>query len=283
MNKEKIKEGWLKHTGIHDVMFKNLLLGEYGYEILCEIFNQICPGYELKPSEIISLSTELTDYVELKSVRLDILFSFRNIKVNIESQRTKPKYDFPYRIDLYTTKLQNMQNNRGENYEEKRPVIVISICGFDALNNGKWMTIIKPKDVEDLNGYCYDWRCNIYIQLPYIEKCDKIWVKEFFEMMSSHYPDEYKGRDKMLDKTINEIKRLNVNKENLDEIARYEDAYESYHADMKISYKEGKAEGIVEGAKTATLSTAKKMKELGSDFTFIQNVTGLTIEEIEKL
>lgn len=276
IKKEDVKrEGWIKHTGIHDVMFKHLLSGEYGYELLCKIFNQICPEYDLKPEEIISLNTELNDYIELKSVRLDILFSFRNVKVNIESQRTKPEYDFPYRVDLYTSKLQNTSESRGENYGEKRPVIVISICGFDALDNGKWMTIIKPLDVEDLNGFCYTWKTNIFIQLPFIDKCGKMWIKEFFKMMSSHYPDEYKGRDETMDNTIKEIKRLNTNKETLDEIARYEDAYESYHADMKISYKKGIAE--------EKISTAKKMKELHLDIETIISVTGLTKEEIEKL
>ena len=287
MSEEIIKEGWLKHTGIHDVMFKKLISGEYGHDLICEIFNQVCPGYGVKPDEIISLNTELADYVELKSVRLDVLFSFRNVKVNIESQRTKPNYDFSYRIDLYTSKLQNSQENRGENYEEKRPVIVISICGFDALDNGKWITIIKPLDIEDLNGYCYKWKTNIYLQLPYIENCSKMWVKEFFKMMSSHYPEDYKGRDEMMDNTIKEIKRLNSDKVTLDEIARYEDAYHSYHADMNINFKKGKAEGIVEGIEQgkveATKETAKKMKELGLSDDIIYKSTGLSLEEINKL
>jgi hypothetical protein len=188
MNNENIKEGYLKHTSIHDVMFKNILAGDYGMEILCEMFNQICPGYGITTDEIISLNTELNDYVELKSVRLDILFSFRNVKVNIESQRKKPEYLYPYRVDLYTSKLQNSLENKGDNYLDARPVIVISICGFDALNNNKWMTIIKPVDIEDINGYCYDWKTNIYIQLPFIDTCGKIWVNNFFKMMSSHYP-----------------------------------------------------------------------------------------------
>ena len=86
IKKEIERSGWIKYTGVHDVMFKHIVLGEYGIEILCEIFNQICPEYDLKPEEIIYKHTELTDYVELKTVRLDIRFSFRNVEVNIESQ-----------------------------------------------------------------------------------------------------------------------------------------------------------------------------------------------------
>jgi predicted transposase/invertase (TIGR01784 family) len=83
----------------------------------------------------------------------------------------------------------------------------------------------------------------------------------------------------MMDKTINEIKRLNGNKENLDEIARYEDAYESYHADIKISYNKGKAEGIAE----EKLETAKRLIASNTSIDIIRIATGLSIEEINKL
>ena len=278
-NEEVKKDGWLKYTGLHDVMFKHIVSGEYGIEILCELFNQICPGYELKPKEVISKTTEITDYVELKTVRLDIRFSFGNVKVNIESQRYEPKYNFAYRIDIYTSKLQTTQERKGEKYNEIRPVIVIAICGFDALKNGKWMTIIKPHDIEDGNGYCYDWKTNIYIQLPYIEECAKMWLKEFFKIMSSHYPEDYKGRDEMMDNTIKEIKRLNSNKEVIDEIVRYEDAYESYHAELKANFKEGLEEGKIEGK----IEVAQNLKEINMPIDIIASVTGLTKEEIEKL
>ena len=33
-NEEVKKDGWLKYTGLHDVMFKHIVSGEYGMEIL---------------------------------------------------------------------------------------------------------------------------------------------------------------------------------------------------------------------------------------------------------
>ena len=47
---------------------------------------------------------------------------------------------------------------------------------------------------------------------------------------------------------------------------------------MKLK-EEGKIEGKIEGR----IKTAKRMKDLGFDFKVISEVTGLTIEEIEKL
>ena len=46
---------------------------------------------------------------------------------------------------------------------------------------------------------------------------------------------------------------------------------------------EGRAEGRAEGGKEAKMETAKKMLELGAEIEFIEKVTGITKEEIEKL
>ena len=97
--------------------------------------------------------------------------------------------------------------------------------------------------------------------------------------MSSHYPEDYKGRDEMMDNTIKEIKRLNSNKEVIDEIVRYEDAYESYHAELKANFKEGLEEGKIEGK----IEVAQNLKEINMPIDIIASVTGLSKEEIEKL
>ena len=47
--------------------------------------------------------------------------------------------------------------------------------------------------------------------------------------------------------------------------------------------KEGHEKGIAEGEQRKNLENAKKMKDKGSPLDFIADITGLTIEEIEKL
>ena len=46
---------------------------------------------------------------------------------------------------------------------------------------------------------------------------------------------------------------------------------------------EGRAEGMERGAEKERLANAAKMKELGVDVTIICQVTGLSVEDIEKL
>lgn len=59
--------------------------------------------------------------------------------------------------------------------------------------------------------------------------------------------------------------------------------YWDYYSTMTTSYNKGKAEGRAEGKDEAKREDAIKMKELGVSPTIISQVTGLTVEEVEKL
>lgn len=63
--------------------------------------------------------------------------------------------------------------------------------------------------------------------------------------------------------------------------------YWDYYSTMTTSYNkgkaEGRAEGRAEGKDEAKREDAIKMKELGVSPTIISQVTGLTVEEVEKL
>ena len=59
--------------------------------------------------------------------------------------------------------------------------------------------------------------------------------------------------------------------------------YWDYYSTMTTSYNKGKAEGRAEGKEEARRENAIKMKELGVSPAIISQVTGLTVEEVEKL
>ena len=66
--------------------------------------------------------------------------------------------------------------------------------------------------------------------------------------------------------------------------AAYEmDRQKSYAKGLTKGVAKGKAEGRAEGLKEATLKNAKAMKDLGSDSSFIAQVTGLSLQEIAEL
>ena len=64
------------------------------------------------------------------------------------------------------------------------------------------------------------------------------------------------------------------------EVGKLEQITTSYHEEGRV---EGKVEGRVEGAQTKALEVAKNLLAMGMDTEKIQQATGLSKEEVEKL
>jgi predicted transposase/invertase (TIGR01784 family) len=72
----------------------------------------------------------------------------------------------------------------------------------------------------------------------------------------------------------------------LDEIRAYENSlkdYRDYTNVINSASKKGKEEGIQQGREAKNLEIARNMLLKGSDILFIQEITGLSKEAIEKL
>ena len=90
-------------------------------------------------------------------------------------------------------------------------------------------------------------------------------------------------KDKVINKYMEEVERINEDPEFYEYISAEEDNRKIENS-LKSQYKrEGLEEGIEQGTRLAKLESAKKMKEKGIDNSVISEVTGLTIEEINKL
>ena len=90
-------------------------------------------------------------------------------------------------------------------------------------------------------------------------------------------------RNEKIAKANKDNKALSATKEMqdiywLEKMAEYD-----YNTNINVATKEGFENGKIEGEKSKQLEIAKKMKEKGTDLKFIQEVTGLTSEEINKL
>ena len=207
MSEIKLKRAF--YPGTYDVIFKGLLL--QNKDITCFMYNQLFPNEPITPEEITYVNENVIDGVEFKTITTDIRFNvFSNnniVYADIEMQKNYIK-NYTYRNDLYTSKIMCEGNKPGEEYNIKN-ILTISICEYDVLKNKKWLTIIQPNDIEDINGYRYHWRKNVYLQLPYINKCDKIKLTSIIEILKSDKPDDMRGDDPFMNKVIDEIKKLN--------------------------------------------------------------------------
>ena len=82
------------------------------------------------------------------------------------------------------------------------------------------------------------------------------------------------------------MKKYNYFTDNEDLLNEYDkrEAYLVYqHSLMRDFKEEGKLEGIKTGEKNKAFSMAKTMKSKNMDINLISEITGLSIEEIEKL
>lgn len=101
----------------------------------------------------------------------------------------------------------------------------------------------------------------------------KIFQKAFMKKFISD-DDELKGE---IDKMIS-ISELELLKELFPEETR------GLIADEKEKWiEEGKVEGKEEGMQIRSVEIAKNMKNFGNDYEYISTITGLSLEDIEKL
>ena len=93
----------------------------------------------------------------------------------------------------------------------------------------------------------------------------------------------FKDRDAIFGRLEELASRGNMSKE---ERAQYDyewKIYNDYLNTFNSAEKKGHAEGLAEGRSSEKNEIAKKMKAKGQASDFIADITGLTLEEIEKL
>ena len=129
----------------------------------------------------------------------------------------------------------------------------------------------------------------IYIELPRFMKSEaecnsflEYWIYNLVNM-NNLKEISFKDRKAIFDKLERLASQANLTEE---ELARLEEDwknYNDYFNTIDFAKKEGKEEGLAEGEKKKNLENAKKMKEMGLSLDIITQVTGLPLEEIEKL
>ena len=90
-------------------------------------------------------------------------------------------------------------------------------------------------------------------------------------------------KDKVVERYISEIERVNEDPDFREYISAEEDA-KKIKKSLRSQYRrEALAEGISIGEENKSIEVAKKLKEKGVDINIISDSTGLTEEEIEKI
>ena len=285
-------------------LFARYLFGRNGSEDLLEdLVNATLSDFnfeEVKDLEIID-PFNLSENIDLKESIIDVKAKTKDNKTVIIEFQLCGNKNFVDRIFYYISKNIVSELREGEDYQEVQKIISINLLDFnlDFGDEGKPHRCFKLIDTENHN-ISLD-----YIQMHLIEvqrfidilenstieelKKNKLltWMKFFTSNNLKDIEKELKEANPIMTKAIEEYKRFTSD----DKLMRAYAARDAFLVGQKMmlsrereeGIKEGIEKGIEKGKLAEQISIAKSMKKENIDIEVIKRVTGLTIEELEKL
>ncbi|WP_304332156.1 Rpn family recombination-promoting nuclease/putative transposase [Brachyspira innocens] len=257
--------------------------------ILLDFINSIMINANMKTFRSVEILTpfNLKKNKNLKETIVDVKCITQNGSVVIIEIQLQGNSRFPERILYYWAANYSKLLKHGERYDELTPVISINLLNFNLdktknihscymlyeMNNKKLLTDHLQIHIIELKKF----RKNV------LSKDLNYWLKIFtsknLEASMSEIVKEKPIMEEVQKKYNNFVKSRLM-------MMEYEKK-EAYLYGNQIMLDEerklGKEEGIKEGIKENQILTARNMKKENIDISVISKVTGLSIEEVEKL
>ena len=216
--------------------------------------------------------------VDGKTGILDVKLRTKTEKViDIEVQVAKVNY-MRERILYYLSKLTVDQIGSGEGYDKIQKVVCIVIAADHILvkENDKLHNRYRLYDPETGSTFTDKMEINT---LDLMKRADPKtvdpevheWVKFFNARTKDTLEMAQSSKIEAVKKAANIALKVNADDKTRIEAEQRENAVRSYQTDMEASRKEGKIE------------VAKSSLKIGLDYETISAITGLSVEEIEKL
>ena len=307
----------MKHEEVYKLsdLFARYLLGKNGNEdLLTDLVNSTLREFnfeEVKDLEIID-PYNLSENIDLKESIIDIKAKTKDNQTVIIEIQLCGNMDFLKRIFYYISKnvvnevtLTAGRRQEGENYNNVQKIISINLLDFNLKfgDEGKAHRCFKLIDTKDLNISLDLIQIHILEVKRFIEiiknstkeelKNNRLlsWMKFFTSDNLELIEEELKEENQIMSKVIEEYRKFTSD----DKMMRAYAAREAFLVGQKMMLRreredgfdegieEGIKRGIKEGEKNKAISMAKSMKTKNMDINLISEITGLTIDEIEKL
>ena len=181
----------------------------------------------------------------------------------------------PLRGRYYHAAMDINQLHAGADYTELRPSFIIFICTFDYYEMEEPIYFFEKYDVKKSLPYG-DGTFTIILNTTCPKEKVPTSLRKFFSYVISQ---EIPSNDSFIEQIHHLVEELNGRKE-IEQIMTLE---EELDVRFSIGKKEGLSEGRKEGEKNALCETARKMKAKGFEANDIAEITGLSLEEIEKI
>ena len=281
------------YTCRNDRAFKEVFLKEENKDLLKALLESILP---IKIEEIVYFNLEKNSdniYFKRKHFDLHIKTEKENIQIEVNSEvrdYVRPR-NFSYICSTYSHEVLT-----GEDYSEDTMFIQINFT-YGLGKGKKDLRIYQIQDTEEEkyvnNFFIYEFNMDYYMSLWYSNDEKGIKDNKYLIMMDLK-PNELEKlskKDQVIHKYMSEVKRVNENPFYYEYMNAEEDNRKIENSlrkqfrreGLEEGRKEGIKEGIKEGEKQKNLENARTMKIEGIDYEVISRISGLSIEEIEKL
>ncbi len=232
-------------------------------EDVCKTFLELVLSEKIgKINELSTQKTIITNS-ESKSVRLDILVTDMKKKIyNVEMQVVN-RHNLAKRMRYYQSAIDVASLDKGAFYEDLNDTYIIFICMFDYIGKGHAIYEFENICIKDEVIYLQDGVKKLIINVDKYENTDNIELRSLLEYMKTGVSNnEFTRR---LEKMIN------IEKNKITTRAEY-NFVPGYIMDARY-----------EERKLAKMESARILKQKNIDVEIIQEATGLSLSEIEKL
>lgn len=254
----------------NDVMFKSVFKEKY---VIIDYLNNIF-NLNITEDEISSIETEVNNEVNIKGARFDVRVIVRNElnAFDIEMQNQRPEYPMERRLFRYGMVQYVDLLKPGEEYTKDISSYVLCFVNYRFNSRNLTKTIYLFNEEENIR---YPDLMIKMISLKELEKCANIELKRRFEILNTVHFENYENDKGVVGFMARKMMELNKDEQKRIAAESIEMSIINYNYELAAREKKGHEQGIK--------ATAKNLLNEGMDIKFISKVTGLSIEEIEKL
>ena len=276
------------YTCRNDREFKEVFLNPNNSDLLkalLELILQIkIDKLEIKKTELLSGN------VNIKDKRVDAIVHTGNKKIEIEINSQNKNY-LHTRSTAYICNIYQSNASVGDTYNEDTDIIQVNLTWGLGKNNDemKIYKIMNEKgELYVKNFIIYEINMDYYDKIWYSKNEDEIKKNQYMIMLDLDKKElKSMPKDKIVDKYITNVTIVNDDPEFQKYMSEEEDKKKIQNSLLSEAKEEGISQGIEQGYTSGIndgiKQTAKSMLNKNMSIEDISDITGLSIEEINKL
>ena len=280
------------YTCRNDRAFKEVFLNPNNSDLLKALLEFILKikidKLEIKKTELLSGN------VNIKDKRVDAIVHTCNKKIEIEIN-SQNKYYLHTRSTAYICNIYQSNASVGDTYNEDTDIIQVNLTWGLGRNNDemKIYKIMNEKgELYVKNFIIYEINMDYYDKIWYSKNEEEIKKNQYMIMLDLDKKElKNMPKDKIVDKYITNVTIVNNDPEFQKYMSEEEDKKkiqnsllsEAKEEGISQGYTSGINDGISKGENKKSIEIAKNMLKKNMSIEDISDITGLSIEEINKL